>query len=131
MQCIFVEFQNKYTVLIVVLMPLASVYACTLHSSCTMLLLFCRPKSDTCKTCDALHVQISAEGDPAAKSLLESELKLHHCKAERAYQQLKEDTTLLHRLMWTCSPLTSRSLCQHLKFQLMLSFIRDSCGLTT
>ena len=58
------------------------------------MLLFYRPKSDTCKTCDSLNVRISAEKDLKAKQLLQCELKLHHCKAERAYQQLKEDTAL-------------------------------------
>lgn len=55
---------------------------------------FYRPKSDTCKTCDSLNVRISAEEDSSAKRALETERKLHHCKAERAYQQLKEDTAL-------------------------------------
>ena len=53
-----------------------------------------RPRSDTCKTCDSLNVRISAEEDIQAKSQLECELQLHHCKAEGAYQQLKEDTAL-------------------------------------
>ena len=39
---------------------------------------------------DSLNVRISAEEDLKAKQLLQCELKLHHCKAERAYQQLKE-----------------------------------------
>ena len=53
-----------------------------------------RPRSDTCKTCDSLNVRISAEEDVQAKSQLECELQLHHCKAEGAYQQLKEDIAL-------------------------------------
>ena len=55
---------------------------------------FCRPKSDTCKTCDTLNVRISAASDTSEKQLLESECQLHHCKAQRAYQQLSEDTAL-------------------------------------
>ena len=53
-----------------------------------------RPKSDTCKTCDSLNVRIVAEEDPTAKQQLQLERQLHHCKAEGAYQQLKEDTAL-------------------------------------
>lgn len=53
-----------------------------------------RPKSDTCKTCDTLSVRISAASEESEKSLLESELHLHHCKAERAYHQLREDSAL-------------------------------------
>ena len=64
------------------------------YSTCTYSDFFCRPKSDTCKTCDSLNVRITAESDPNAKQRLESELLLHHCKAGRAYQQLKEDTSL-------------------------------------
>ena len=56
--------------------------------------VFNRPKTDTCKTCDALNVRISAAEDGPAKTLLESELSLHHCKAEGTYQELKEDTAL-------------------------------------
>ena len=53
-----------------------------------------RPKSDTCKTCDALSARIAAATEESERSVLESELHLHHCKAERAYQQLREDTAL-------------------------------------
>ena len=45
-----------------------------------------------------MNVRISAEEDLKAKQLLQCELKLHHCKAERAYQQLKEDTALSQAL---------------------------------
>ena len=58
------------------------------------LCLYYRPRSDTCKMCDSLNVQISAEEDIQAKLQLECELQLYHCKAEEAYQQLKEDTAL-------------------------------------
>ena len=44
--------------------------------------VFNRPKTDTCKTCDSLNVRISAAEDGPAKTQLESELSLHHCKAE-------------------------------------------------
>lgn len=53
-----------------------------------------RPKSDTCKTYDSLNVRIAAEEDSAAKQQLQLEKQLHHCKAEGAYHQLKEDTAL-------------------------------------
>ena len=39
-------------------------------------------------------MRISAKEDAQAKSQLECELHLHHCKAERTYQQLKEDSAL-------------------------------------
>ena len=57
-------------------------------------LYFYRPKSDTCKTFDTLNTKISSEENPAAKRILESGLRLHQCKSERAYQQLKEGTDL-------------------------------------
>ena len=53
-----------------------------------------RPKSDTCKTCDALSARTAAATEESERSVLESELHLHHCKAEHAYQQLCEDTAL-------------------------------------
>ena len=43
-----------------------------------------RPKSDTCKTCDALSARIAAATEESERSVLESQLHLHHCKAERA-----------------------------------------------
>ena len=43
---------------------------------------------------DTLNVKVLNEEDSAAKMLLESELHLHQCKAERAYEQFKEDTVL-------------------------------------
>ena len=57
-----------------------------------------RPKTDTCKTCDSINAHITAEEDPTAKQRLQLELKLHHCKAEPAYQQMKEDTALCRSL---------------------------------
>ena len=53
-----------------------------------------RPKSDTCKTCDSFKVKVEAEGDPAARARLEAQWEVHKRKAERAYQQLREDTAL-------------------------------------
>lgn len=50
------------------------------------------PKTDTCKTCDAYKVKVDAERDEATLRQLHGEWELHHCKAERAYQQLKEDS---------------------------------------
>ena len=54
----------------------------------------CRPKTDTCKTCDSLNVQITSEEDSTVKRWLQFDLQLYQCKAERAYQQLKEDAAL-------------------------------------
>lgn len=54
----------------------------------------CRHKSDTCKTCDSLNIQIGSEGDTSTKQQLQFDLQLHQCKAERAYHQLKEDAAL-------------------------------------
>ena len=53
-----------------------------------------RPKTDTCKTCDALKIQCEAETDEVAASRLKAQLGLHHRKAERTYQHLREDTAL-------------------------------------
>ena len=58
------------------------------------LILYCRPRSDTCKICDANKIQCDATTDEHALSRLKAELQLHHRKAERAYQQLREDTAL-------------------------------------
>lgn len=49
------------------------------------------PRSDTCNTCDRYKERINAESDPAEKTRLEGERALHHLKAERAHQQLRED----------------------------------------
>ena len=57
-------------------------------------ILLCRPKSDTCKTCDELRIQIEAATDETIKAQRKGELMLHQTKAERAYQQLKEDMAL-------------------------------------
>ena len=54
----------------------------------------CRPKTDTCKTCDSLKVQIEAEEDETNLAQLKGKKELHLCMAERSYQQLKEDSAL-------------------------------------
>ena len=41
--------------------------------------------------CDGKKVKIDAETDPAVKAQLNAEWELHKRKAERAYQELKED----------------------------------------
>ena len=88
---------NSVRVVLAYLSLVSAVYLCL---SCVLFIYLpslyplYRPKSDTCKTCHTLNTNISSEENPAAKSLLESELRLHQCKAERAYQQLKEDTAL-------------------------------------
>ena len=41
-----------------------------------------------------LNTKISSVENPAAKGILESELRLHQCKSECGYQQHKEDTAL-------------------------------------
>ena len=53
-----------------------------------------RPKSDTCKTCDSLNNRITHEEDSSQRDTLKFELQLHQTRAQRAYQQLKEDTAL-------------------------------------
>ena len=54
-----------------------------------------RPKSDTCKTCDSVHVKLAVPGlDEGTKAQLKGELMLHQAKGERGYQALKEDTAL-------------------------------------
>ena len=50
------------------------------------------PKTDTCKTCDGFKVKVDVERDEATLRQLRGEWELHYCKAERAYQQLKEDS---------------------------------------
>ncbi len=57
---------------------------------------FCihRPKTDTCKTCDTLKVQIEIEEDEAKLDQLKGEKELHLCMTEHSYQQLKEDSAL-------------------------------------
>ena len=45
-----------------------------------------------------MNARITAEEDQTAKQRLQLELRLHHCKAERAYQQLKEDTAVCRSL---------------------------------
>ena len=54
---------------------------------------FHSPKTDTCKTCDSLQTRIAA-ATTGEKTSLEGELMLHQCRAERAYQQLKEDAAM-------------------------------------
>ena len=51
------------------------------------------PKSDTCKSCDSLQVQIAA-ATAGEKISLEGQLMLHQRQAERGYQQLKEDAAM-------------------------------------
>ena len=53
-----------------------------------------RPRTDTCKVCDEMKVKVDAESDPTTKQRLKGEWDLHKRRAERAYQQLKEDTAL-------------------------------------
>ena len=53
-----------------------------------------RPRTDTCKVCDEMKVKVDTEMDPVTKQQLNREWELHKRKAERAYQQIKEDTTL-------------------------------------
>ena len=53
---------------------------------------YSRPKSDTCKVCDTMKVRVEAEQDFEVSRRLQGEWNLHKRKAERAYQQLREDT---------------------------------------
>ena len=71
-------------------------YTCThTHtvSHCPILFSY-SPKTDTCKTCDTFKVQTDAERDEATLTQLRGEWELHLCKAERAYQDIKEDSAL-------------------------------------
>ena len=45
-------------------------------------------------TCDTFKVQVDAERDKARLGQLHGGWELHLCKAERSYQQLKEDSAL-------------------------------------
>lgn len=51
-------------------------------------------KQITCKTCDTFKVQVDAERDKARLGQLHGGWEPHLCKAERSYQQLKEDSAL-------------------------------------
>ena len=51
-----------------------------------------RPKTDTCKTCDAMKARLDSESDTDAVRTLKGQWELHKHKAERAYHQLREDT---------------------------------------
>ena len=51
-----------------------------------------RPRSNTWKTCDSMNVKTDAESDTSTKTQLMVQWELHKRKAERAYQELKEDT---------------------------------------
>ena len=53
-----------------------------------------RPRTDTCKTCDTMKARVEAEEDPEQQKHLRGEWELHQRKAERAYQQLREDSAL-------------------------------------
>ena len=80
-----------------VISPLVCFFLCS--NICTFYyyvhdLLLYRPNSDTCKTCDSLQTCLTAEENAAEQRELEDELQLHKCKAERAYQQPKEDGAL-------------------------------------
>ena len=50
-----------------------------------------RPKSDTCKSCDSFKIKIASEDNPTLKNQYAAEWELHKRKAERVYQQLRED----------------------------------------
>lgn len=57
-------------------------------------LKFRKPRSDTCKTCDRLKVELTSK-DPAVvrQKKKKNEQALHHCKAEAAYKSIKNDTS--------------------------------------
>ena len=50
------------------------------------------PRSDTCSKCDELNIKIQAAENDDKKKSLEAELNIHHCKAERFYDEIKTDT---------------------------------------
>ena len=52
---------------------------------------FRAPRSDTCNTCDKLHVSIKAETDVQKRCAMEAQLELHHRRAKSGYDALKSD----------------------------------------
>ena len=75
-------------------MRAAHTHTYTLWSPISVLFLTYRPKTDTCKTCDALKVKIDVERNASALIQLCGERDVHLVRAEGAYNQLKEDTAL-------------------------------------
>ena len=51
---------------------------------------FGQPQSDTCSKCDELNVQLSATEDESEKTKVGKELELHHRKAEKGYEMLRD-----------------------------------------
>ena len=56
-----------------------------------MNLSFKSPRSDTCNTCDQLHMKIKSCDNEEMKTTLQSELKAHQDDAELAYEQKRND----------------------------------------
>ena len=52
------------------------------------------PRSDTCPTCDEFELKIKEATDSTVKATLEAKRQLHHRKAERFYESLREHTSL-------------------------------------
>ena len=57
-------------------------------------LSFGRPQSDTCPTCDEFELKIKEASDSTVRATLKAKMQLHHCKAERFYESLREHTFL-------------------------------------
>ena len=53
---------------------------------------FGQPRSDTCSKCDELHTQLSATEDVHERERIRKELEMHHRKAGKGYQMLKDET---------------------------------------
>ncbi|XP_051158212.1 uncharacterized protein LOC127279729 [Leptopilina boulardi] len=49
------------------------------------------PRSDTCKTCDSLYIQLLATEDIEKRKEIEAISETHHLKAENGYASLKKD----------------------------------------
>lgn len=54
-------------------------------------LRFGTPRSDTCKLCDRLYIQMIAAENDVIRSRICIETELHHRKAEKAYESLYKD----------------------------------------
>ena len=52
---------------------------------------FGRPRSDTCGTCDQLHIKIQAAIHEEEKLTLKKQLEMHQRKTEKGYDELRKD----------------------------------------
>lgn len=78
-----------------------------------------------------MNVRIAAEEDSLAKEQLQFDLQLHQCKAERAYQQLKEDSALSQSLSTVDTITFDQQSLPTLKLSTGIVFYKDSYGRIT